>query len=182
MSSITEDQTAAIITSLQEGKLSREEIAAQAKVSPGTVSAVKAHLTMGTYSETEAVIDALETTFGLERDLQAALRSNIAQLEEGLSIADKGKELTTAAGRIDITARDQQGSIVIIELKAGTAPPDCVAQILSYMGTFSDKERIPIRGILVAGDFSPRVIFAARAVPNLQLKKYTFRFSFEPIE
>ena len=42
---------------------------------------------MGTYTEpsvAEEVIEAMETTFGLERDLQIALRSNIEQLEQGL--------------------------------------------------------------------------------------------------
>jgi RecB family endonuclease NucS len=92
---------------------------------------------MGTYtesSETVEVIDAMETTFGLERDLQMALRLNIEQLEPRLTIIDGGKELTTEASRIDITAEDGQGATVIIELKAGTANPDCIAQILSYMG------------------------------------------------
>jgi RecB family endonuclease NucS len=185
MSSITENQKSEIITLIREGKLNREQIAAKVGVSPGTVSAIKAHLTMGTYtetSETDEVIEAMETTFGLERDLQIALRSNIEQLEQGLKIIDEGKEQTTEAGRIDITAKDQQGGIVIIELKAGAATSDCIAQILSYMGALSESEQKSVRGILVAGDFPPRVVFAARAVPNLQLKKYTFRFSFEEVK
>jgi len=139
---------------------------------------------MGTYepSEAEEVIEAMETTFGLERDLQIALRSNIEQLEQGLKITDEGKELTTEAGRIDITAEDQQNTIVVIELKAGAATPDCIAQVLSYMGAIGETEQKSVRGILVAGDFPPRVVFAARAVPNLQLKKYSFRFSFEAVK
>ncbi len=185
MSPIPENKKSEIIALIREGKLSREQIATKVGVSPGTVSAIKAHLTMGTYtepSEAEEVIEAIETTFGLERDLQIALRSNIEQLEQGLKIIDEGRERTTEAGRIDITAEDQQGGIVVIELKAGAANPDCVAQILSYMGVLSEKEQKTIRGILVAGDFPPRVVFAARAVPNLQLKKYTFRFSFEAVK
>ena len=132
-------------------------------------------------AESEELLDAIETTFVLERDLQGALRSNIEQLEPGLKIIDGGKEITTDAGRIDIKAEDEQGSIVIIELKAGVASPSSVAQILAYMGSVSKKEEKPIRGILVAGDFHPRVVFAARAVPNLQLMKYGFQFSFNPV-
>jgi hypothetical protein len=130
----------------------------------------------------DPLADAFETTFGLERDLQTALRSNIEQLERGLKITDGGKELETAAGRIDITAEDEQGAAVVIELKAGTASPDSVAQILGYMGSLQEKRQGSIRGILVAGDFHPRVIFAARAVPNLKLMKYNFRFSFDPVQ
>ena len=138
MSSISENQKSEIITLVREGKLSREQIAAKVGVSPGTVSAIKAHLTMGTYtesSEADEVIDAMETTFGLERDLQIALRCNIEQLEQGLKIIDEGKEQITEAGRIDITAEDKEGAIVVIELKAGTATPACITQILSYIET-----------------------------------------------
>jgi RecB family endonuclease NucS len=140
---------------------------------------------MRTYDDevpSEQLIDALDTTFGLERDLQHALRANIAQLERGLTIIDEGRERSTDAGRIDITAQDKNGTIVIIELKAGTAQPESVAQILSYMGVVSESENRPVRGILVAGEFPSRVVFAARAVPNLVLKRYSFRFSFEAIK
>ncbi|HUQ69851.1 MAG TPA: helix-turn-helix domain-containing protein, partial [Planctomycetaceae bacterium] len=106
----TEEQRALIIDLLQQGELTREAIAAQVGVSPGTVSAIKAHITMGSYaqgansdSETDELIQAVEATFGLERDLQLALRTNIGQLEAGLQIIDGGKERITEAGRIDIT-------------------------------------------------------------------------------
>ena len=56
----------------------RDEIAAQLGVSPRQVSAVKAHIAMGTYdpaaNESEELLEAAETVFGLERDLQRALR------------------------------------------------------------------------------------------------------------
>jgi RecB family endonuclease NucS len=182
--SISEEQRLEIISLIGTGQFDRDEIATRVGVSPGTVSAIKAHLTMRTYDDdlpSEQVIEALDTTFGLERDLQSALRANIEQLEQGLTIIDEGRERSTEAGRIDITAQDQNGTIVIIELKAGTAQPDAVAQILSYMGVVSEGENKPVRGILVAGAFSSRVVFAARAVPNLGLKRYSFRFSFEEV-
>jgi hypothetical protein len=82
----------------------------------------------------QQTVEAIETTFGLERDLQNALRANIEQLEEGLKISDGGKEQIVPSGRIDITAEDQRGARVIIELKAGTADRDAVGQVLSYKG------------------------------------------------
>lgn len=87
MSLISENQKSEIIALIREGKLNREQIAKKVGVSPGKASAIKTHLTMGTYddpSESEEVIEATEITFGLERDLQIALRSNIEQLEQGL--------------------------------------------------------------------------------------------------
>ncbi|MDP8206199.1 MAG: endonuclease NucS [Candidatus Electryonea clarkiae] len=184
MSVLIEEQKDQIITFLNEGKNS-EEISELANVSPRTVRAIKAHLTRGTYaeiSETIDAIDAYETTFRLERDLQTALRSNIGHLEQGLKIIDDGKERKINAGRIDITAEDKEGAIVVIELKAGTASPDAIAQILAYMGSLGETEEKPLRGILVAGDFHPRIIFAARAIPNLSLMKYSFKLSFEHIQ
>jgi hypothetical protein len=54
---------------------------------------------MGTYGrdddplETEAEIaDAVDAAFGLERDLQLALRRNIEQLEPSLTIIDGDRE------------------------------------------------------------------------------------------
>jgi len=182
MSPVSDSQKSEIIRLIQQGKLSSEQIATKMKVSPGTIAAYRAHVTMGRYREpSEAEIEALETTFGLERDLQKALRANIEQLEKGLKIVDKGKELTTDAGRIDITAEDPAGNVVVIELKAGEAKPDSIAQILSYIGALAKKEKKHIRGILVAGDFPDRVTYAASAAPNLQLKKYNFKFSFETV-
>jgi Endonuclease NucS C-terminal domain len=131
-------------------------------------------------SEIEEVEKAIETTFGLERDLQAALRSNMEQLEPGLRITDGGKERSVESGRIDITAEDIDGATVVIELKAGEADRDAIGQILSYMGDLSQAGK-PLRGILVAGSFSLRAVSASRAVKNLRLKKYSFRFSFDGI-
>ena len=124
------------------------------------------------------ILEAEEITFGLERDLQKALRANISQLESGLVVVDGGKEKITEAGRIDITAKDDRGNLVIIELKAGKANPDVIAQILSYMGSVAEAEGTSVRGILVAGDFHKRVVLASKAIPNLSLKKYSFQFSF----
>lgn len=135
----------------------------------------------GGASSSDEAEDIAEIKFSLERDLQSALRANIEQLESGLSIVDGGKETTTEAGRIDITAKDPSGQTVVIELKAGTASPATIAQVLAYMGGFADQSTTGVRGLLIASDFHPRVILAARAVPNLQLKRYAFQFSFHGV-
>ena len=122
-----------------------------------------------------------EITFGLERDLQSALRKNIGQLEPGLKIIDHGTERISEAGRIDITAEDNNGNIVVIELKAGTADPKVIAQILAYMGAIQEADNKPVRGILVAGDFHNQVILAKKAILNLNLFKYSYKFTFESV-
>lgn len=124
--------------------------------------------------------EAIEATFTLERDLQKALRENIDQLEGGLTIVDGGKERNVTCGWIDITAKDKQGATVVIELKAVEADRSAVGQLLAYMGDLmAEDTNKPVRGILVASAFKESAVAAARAVPNLQLKKYGIRFSFE---
>lgn len=129
---------------------------------------------------TEDILEeAVGKTFALEKDLQRALRANLAQLEEGLRVEDGGSERRVEAGFIDILARDASGVLTVIELKSETARPEAVAQILAYMGCIAEETGQPVRGILVAGDHHPRVGYAARAIPNLTLKKYRYRFEFE---
>ena len=114
---------------------------------------------------------------GLERDLQAALRSKIEQLDPGLTVIDGGAERSVDSGFIDITARDSSGATVVIELKAGVAGQKAVAQILSYMGDVAEEDS-DVRGILVASGFDAKALAASRMVPSLILRKYSVRFAF----
>jgi RecB family endonuclease NucS len=114
--------------------------------------------------------------------MQSALRKNIEQLEKGLKIADDGKEHIVPSGRIDILAVDSKEAHVVIELKAGTADRDAVGQILSYIGDLQADGRHAIRGILVAADFTGWAIAASKAVPNVELRKYGFTFSFQKVK
>ena len=181
----TDRQREIIVSLVKDGKLSSKQIASQVGVSVGTVASIRAHVTMGNYgdetaTEEKEIADAVDATFGLERDLQLALRKHIDQLEPGLKIVDNGKEQIVESGRIDITAEDSTGTTVVIELKPGSADRETIGQILGYMGDVMLTNQL-VRGILVAGDFPAGTIAAARAVPNLQLKKYSFRFSFESV-
>ena len=132
--------------------------------------------------ESESIETAIEATFGLERDLQKALRANLDQMQPGLKEGDGGKEFTTPSGRIDILAVDADQTRIVIELKAGTADRDAVGQILSYIGDLQGEGKGKVRGILIAGDFTHRAVSAANAVPNIELRKYGFKFTFSPVK
>lgn len=115
-----------------------------------------------------------------ERPLQRAIRQNIEQLEPKMRIDDDGVEKKVDSGFIDITARDANDRIVVIELKTGTAGQRAVAQILSYMGDLAaEEDTADIRGVIVAFDFDHKARAAAKMVPSLELIKYGFRFEFE---
>ena len=126
--------------------------------------------------------DGRARLIGLERDLQAALRDSIKQLDPNLDIVDGGTERSVASGFIDITAQSSDGAVVVIELKAGTARRDAIGQILSYMGDVAAEEPNRVRGILVAGDFDNKARAAARVVPSLSLRRYSVVFEFSPAE
>ena len=120
-------------------------------------------------------------TIGLEKDMQAAIRQNISQIEQGLRITDGGRERSVETGFIDITAEDSESIPVVIELKTGVAGQRAVAQILSYIGSVMEEEGIDnVRGILIASEFDRKARAAAKVVPNLTLMRYQFSFQFFP--
>lgn len=128
------------------------------------------------------VVSEHRQLIGLERDMQAALRLSIQQLEQGLEVIDEGAERSVSSGFIDITAKDVGGALVVIELKTGIARGDAVAQILGYMSDLIDEEPdAKVRGILVAGDFDKRARAAARMIPTLSLRTYRVNFEFSEI-
>ena len=123
----------------------------------------------------------LAQTISLEKDMQAAIRQNIIQIEQGLRITDGGRERSVETGFIDITAEDSESIPVVIELKTGVAGQRAVAQILSYIGSVMEEEGIDnVRGILIASEFDRKARAAAKVVPNLTLMRYQFSFQFFP--
>lgn len=130
-------------------------------------------------TDDDASVDTADgQVFGLERDMQSALRQSLEQLEDGLKAIDDGREVSVEAGRIDILAEDASGRLVVIELKAGTSRPDVIAQTLSYMACVKSEHDRDVRGIIVAADHHSRVKLAAQAIPNVTLKTYRYSFQF----
>ena len=121
-------------------------------------------------------------TFRFERDMQANLRASISDLDPTLTIIDSGAEQRVPSGKIDILARDPDGTRVVIELKAVTASREAVGQILSYMGDLSIQGDAPLRGLLIAPDFDHRALAAARMVSELKLIRYRVKFAFSDAE
>ncbi len=131
-------------------------------------------------NDTETIAESdSSTTFRLEKDMQDAIRENIAQLDPTLEIIDNGLERKVKSGFIDILAKDSNGTFVVIELKAGKASDSVIAQILGYMGDIAQEENQPVRGIIVASDFNQRLRSTLHVAPNLELKSYSYTFDFK---
>jgi hypothetical protein len=106
-----------------------------------------------------------------EQKLQRAVRASLDKLEPGLVAIDGGRE----NGNRDITAKDQAGNTVVIELKPGKAGRDAVCQLLVYMGEVKAAQNPSgLRGILVADDFQATAKAVASVVPTIALKRYNF--------
>ena len=116
----------------------------------------------------------------LERDMQRFLRRDIARLGSDLTIIDEGAERAVSSGFVDILARDSNGTVVVIELKAGKTDARVIGKVLGYMGDIADEDDTQnLRGIIVAHEFDQRTKSAARAVPNLTLVRYAVSFTFQ---
>ena len=132
-------------------------------------------------SESE-VIDTIEASLSLEKDLHQYLAQCVSEIESGLELVEDGVEYQIDAGRIDLLANDNSGKLVVIELKAGKAKDSAIGQLLGYIGCLNlEKNAGEIRGILVASDFDQRVIFAAKGLPHLKLVKYQVSFELHEI-
>src|SRR5438105_7741018 len=83
------------------------------------------------------VEDSIEASVSLEKDLHSYLAARVNEIESGLTLVDNGVEYQTEAGRIDLLAKDENGHLVVIELKAGKAKDNALGQLLGYMGCLS---------------------------------------------
>ena len=127
-----------------------------------------------------------ETVISLEKDLETFIFANITRVKEGLSPyqGESGRQFAVDSGRIDILAKDKEGNFIVMELKAGTATDAVLTQTLAYMADIRRKlstER-DVKGIIIAHDFSSRLITATSLLTNVELMKYKVEFDFERIK
>lgn len=130
-----------------------------------------------------------EASISLEVDIENALVANLEQLEIGLRLyranGKTGQQFqikfdAKKQGRIDILAIDTSDNFVVIEIKAGEADRDVCGQIQGYMGWVKANlsGNKPVRGIVIANDFTARLVYASKVVADLQLKKCQISFRF----
>ena len=121
-----------------------------------------------------------EFRLSFEHDLEDYLARNLGVLEEGLRLI--GRQKVLSIGRVDLLAEDPHGDLVIIELKSGEANEGSLTQLLAYISCLLEKEENrKVRGILVAADFNDKVVYAARYIPYIKLKRYKVKFELEDV-
>jgi hypothetical protein len=110
-----------------------------------------------------------------ESNLELLLVERLELLEEGLQLIQRQYHCP-GVGRIDILGRDNEGNLVVIELKKfGVKHDSILDQILRYMGYV--KEHVAegtqtVRGMIVVGKVDDKLRYAVSAVPNLTVKTF----------
>ena len=121
-------------------------------------------------------------------ELENFLVSNLGQIENSLRLYEKngitGQQYDTkSVGKIDLLAIDKNQDFVVIKLKAGEADQQACGEIQIYMSWVKENLAVSkkVRGIIIADDFTLHAVYAARMVPDLQLKKYQIIFKFTDV-
>lgn len=124
--------------------------------------------------------DALEydANFKIEKEMQQQVRKQLSQIEAGLEAIDGGNETQVATGFIDILARDANGKVVVIELKAGKCPAGALEQVSAYAQDIVEEQGEAVRAMLIAGSFTDRTRAAAKWSGKIELKTYAYSLSF----
>jgi hypothetical protein len=164
------------------------DIETEAPINPSQLIASFAYAFLSEELEVspQAETPSISPAITVERDLRKYLIQNLTSLEPGLKLHQEqdrnGEEYPIEAGRmrIDILARDSEGTYVIIELKAGVADLATFGQISAYIGWIKTNlaKKGKVRGIIVASDFEEKAKFAVQSVSNIKLKKYALKFEF----
>ena len=132
-----------------------------------------------------------ESAFGLERHLHDFMRDNWDSIELGQAYAlyeengeEAGYEFPTDVGRIDLLAQHRtKGDLLVIELKRGPSGDATVGQVLRYMGWV--RRRLAqghqkVRGMIIAHQAEPGLVYAVDAVPDVELRLYEVSFRLRP--
>jgi len=68
-----------------------------------------------------------------EENLESWIERNPAVLDEDEPLVIIGRQVPTDAGPIDLLALNQNGDLVVIELKRGRTPGETIVQALDYI-------------------------------------------------
>jgi endonuclease NucS-like protein len=117
--------------------------------------------------------------FAAEAHLQDYLVQHLGDVEPGLTLFTdddgvSGVEYSTPIGRIDILAEDEDGGLVVLELKVGQSPDKAAGQILRYKNwvhlNMASGQRT--RGIIIARHISDKLKYAIASDPDISAREY----------
>jgi len=124
-----------------------------------------------------------------EKILEDFLEYHMDYLRPGLLLYKErdrnGRQYTTEVGRIDLLARSDEDSWVVIELKRDRAGDKTIGQTLRYIGWVKNnlaQEGQSVSGIIVGHSLDNNLVSAVNAVSNLvSLFSFDFKFTFNEL-
>jgi len=96
----------------------------------------------------ESNVELVEVPLGkldLEERLESWLAQDISVLDPDLLVI--GRQVATEGGPLDLLCIDEQGDLVIVELKRGKTPREITAQVLDYASTVVDLTNEQVRAV-----------------------------------
>ena len=109
----------------------------------------------------------------LEQGLEEAIKPNLHKM--GLRLANKEIQQQFAmgpgVGRSDLICTNDNGDLVVIELKRGMTSDETIGQVLRYVGWVQEnlaKDGQRVQGWIIAGDYDEHLRLAAMAA-NIRL-------------
>lgn len=122
--------------------------------------------TLGRAGEVERFYVSYET------DLQRFLERNPSAIENGLELVEREVDVE-AGGRIDLLCKDTENTLVVVELKVGTADDRTLGQLQRYIGWVTRKKATPgqrVRGIIVAETFDESLRYSTLGTTTKTLR------------
>ncbi|MBN1328276.1 MAG: endonuclease NucS [Candidatus Heimdallarchaeota archaeon] len=101
------------------------------------------------------------SVYGSEADLSNYLYNNPTIIDKDFQPTTR--EYETPFGFLDLRGVDREGNIIVIEVKKRNATPADAHQLKRYVEYFQEIEKVKVRGILVAKDFSQKVMAVLQA-------------------
>ena len=145
-----------------------------------------------TPSKSSAAIN--DTTVGdqlrlsLETYLEDLIIEQWSQINFGADLSFVERQMICGdIGTLDILARDKAtDGFVVIELKRDEGDDEVFGQVCRYMGWVGENliqmDGVPVCGIIIAAEITPKLEAAAKTNPNVRLVEYAVRLELSPKE
>lgn len=99
----------------------------------------------------------------IEKGIEDFYVQHLYAIEDGLELVDDGRQFRTPIGRMDLLCQDEDGSYVVVEIKADEASDSVFGQIQRYMGWVHrnvEDGRYNVRGIILARQFGEKARYS----------------------
>ena len=124
----------------------------------------------------------------LETYLEDLIIEQWSQIDFGADLSFVERQTNCGdIGTLDILAREKAtDGFVVIELKRDEGDDEVFGQVCRYMGWVGENliqmDGVPVCGIIIAAEITPKLEAAAKTNPNVRLVEYAIRFELLPRE